>query len=151
MLQCSVRVNASAKACKCFVPSFFNVFRSPRFRVMEPLIVPRKSCCCKASGVKAIKVSRYANAHAHMHSSLVSSIYFSRQNARYQEYAVRPFSSVPHVFLHKADLQSGRLLRIVQNVRIHICVNGGLKHVNTPDSYLRERCVKRAASVLSVA
>ena len=36
-------------------------------------------------------------------------------------------------------------------VRILICVNGGLKHVNTPDSYLRERCAKRAASVLSVA
>ena len=36
-------------------------------------------------------------------------------------------------------------------LRILICVNGGLKHVNTPDSYLRERCAKRAASVLSVA
>ena len=36
-------------------------------------------------------------------------------------------------------------------MRILICVNGGLKHVNTPDSYLRERCAKRAASVLSVA
>jgi len=36
-------------------------------------------------------------------------------------------------------------------VRILICVNGGLKHVNTPDSYLRERCAKRTASVLSVA
>ena len=38
-----------------------------------------------------------------------------------------------------------------RHVRILICVNGGLKHVNTPDSYLRERCAKRAASVLSVA
>ena len=38
-----------------------------------------------------------------------------------------------------------------QGVRILICVNGGLKHVNTPDSYLRERCAKRAASALSVA
>jgi len=37
------------------------------------------------------------------------------------------------------------------SLRILICVNGGLKHVNTPDSYLRERCAKRAASVLSVA
>ena len=36
-------------------------------------------------------------------------------------------------------------------VRILICVNGGLKHMNTPDSYLRERCAKRTASVLSVA
>ena len=36
-------------------------------------------------------------------------------------------------------------------LRILICVNGGLKHVNTPDSYLRERCAKRTASVLSVA
>ena len=39
----------------------------------------------------------------------------------------------------------------VRRLRILICVNGGLKHVNTPDSYLRERCAKRAASVLSVA
>lgn len=37
------------------------------------------------------------------------------------------------------------------DLRILICVNGGLKHVNTPDSYLRERCAKRTASVLSVA
>ena len=37
------------------------------------------------------------------------------------------------------------------SLRILICVNGGLKHVNTPDSYLRERCAKRTASVLSVA
>ena len=36
-------------------------------------------------------------------------------------------------------------------MRILICVNGGLKHVNPPDSYLRERCAKRTASVLSVA
>ena len=41
--------------------------------------------------------------------------------------------------------------RLLQGVRILICVNGGLKHVNTPDSYLRERCAKRTASVLSVA
>lgn len=36
-------------------------------------------------------------------------------------------------------------------VRILICVNGVLKHVNTPDSYLRERCANIVDSVRSLA
>ena len=32
-----------------------------------------------------------------------------------------------------------------------ICVNGVLKHVNTPDSYLRERCANIGDSVRSLA
>ena len=36
-------------------------------------------------------------------------------------------------------------------VRILICVNGVLKHVNTPDSYLRERCANIGDSVRSLA
>ena len=44
-----------------------------------------------------------------------------------------------------------KIFKSASLMRILICVNGGLKHVNTPDSYLRERCAKRAASVLSVA
>ena len=38
-----------------------------------------------------------------------------------------------------------------QIVRILICVNGVLKHVNTPDSYLRERCANIVDSVRSLA
>lgn len=37
------------------------------------------------------------------------------------------------------------------NLRILICVNGVLKHVNTPDSYLRERCANIVDSVRSLA
>lgn len=36
-------------------------------------------------------------------------------------------------------------------MRILICVNGVLKHVNTPDSYLRERCANIVDSVRSLA
>ena len=36
-------------------------------------------------------------------------------------------------------------------LRILICVNGVLKHVNTPDSYLRERCANIGDSVRSLA
>ena len=36
-------------------------------------------------------------------------------------------------------------------MRILICVNGVLKHVNTPDSYLRERCANIGDSVRSLA
>lgn len=36
-------------------------------------------------------------------------------------------------------------------LRILICVNGVLKHVNTPDSYLRERCANIVDSVRSLA
>lgn len=32
-------------------------------------------------------------------------------------------------------------------MRILICVNGVLKHVNTPDSYLRERCANGEAQM----
>ena len=38
-----------------------------------------------------------------------------------------------------------------EKVRILICVNGVLKHVNTPDSYLRERCANIVDSVRSLA
>ena len=38
-----------------------------------------------------------------------------------------------------------------RHVRILICVNGVLKHVNTPDSYLRERCANIGDSVRSLA
>ena len=37
------------------------------------------------------------------------------------------------------------------SLRILICVNGVLKHVNTPDSYLRERCANIVDSVRSLA
>ena len=37
------------------------------------------------------------------------------------------------------------------HMRILICVNGVLKHVNTPDSYLRERCANIVDSVRSLA
>ena len=36
-------------------------------------------------------------------------------------------------------------------LRILICVNGVLKHVNIPDSYLRERCANIVDSVRSLA
>lgn len=39
----------------------------------------------------------------------------------------------------------------VEGMRILICVNGVLKHVNTPDSYLRERCANIVDSVRSLA
>ena len=39
----------------------------------------------------------------------------------------------------------------LRRVRILICVNGVLKHVNTPDSYLRERCANIGDSVRSLA
>lgn len=42
------------------------------------------------------------------------------------------------------------VLRVVE-MRILICVNGVLKHVNTPDSYLRERCANIVDSVRSLA
>ena len=48
-------------------------------------------------------------------------------------------------------VENGQFIPNDYYLRILICVNGGLKHVNTPDSYLRERCAKRTASVLSVA
>ena len=38
-----------------------------------------------------------------------------------------------------------------EEMRILICVNGVLKHVNTPDSYLRERCANIVDSVRSLA
>ena len=38
-----------------------------------------------------------------------------------------------------------------RSMRILICVNGVLKHVNTPDSYLRERCANIVDSVRSLA
>ena len=40
---------------------------------------------------------------------------------------------------------------VFSSVRILICVNGVLKHVNTPDSYLRERCANIVDSVRSLA
>ena len=40
---------------------------------------------------------------------------------------------------------------LLQQLRILICVNGVLKHVNTPDSYLRERCANIVDSVRSLA
>lgn len=45
----------------------------------------------------------------------------------------------------------GALLTSSCQVRILICVNGVLKHVNTPDSYLRERCANIGDSVRSLA
>ena len=39
----------------------------------------------------------------------------------------------------------------LSTLRILICVNGVLKHVNTPDSYLRERCANIGDSVRSLA
>ena len=58
----------------------------------------------------------------------------------------------------KADLetQAQRLrdtdaMRSSRALRILICVNGVLKHVNTPDSYLRERCANIVDSVRSLA
>ena len=44
-----------------------------------------------------------------------------------------------------------KLLAGIRSVRILICVNGVLKHVNTPDSYLRERCANIVDSVRSLA
>ena len=42
-------------------------------------------------------------------------------------------------------------LMLIAALRILICVNGVLKHVNTPDSYLRERCANIGDSVRSLA
>lgn len=48
------------------------------------------------------------------------------------------------IFFHLEGMRS-------LDVRILICVNGVLKHVNTPDSYLRERCANIGDSVRSLA
>ena len=45
----------------------------------------------------------------------------------------------------------GAIRELEKIVRILICVNGVLKHVNTPDSYLRERCANIVDSVRSLA
>ena len=42
-------------------------------------------------------------------------------------------------------------IELAKYLRILICVNGVLKHVNTPDSYLRERCANIVDSVRSLA
>lgn len=49
------------------------------------------------------------------------------------------------------EIKEDGIDEMVRAVRILICVNGVLKHVNTPDSYLRERCANIGDSVRSLA
>ena len=65
---------------------------------------------------------------------------------------IRAFSAaVKKCFLQLKSHHADVIARKNKAVRILICVNGVLKHVNTPDSYLRERCANIVDSVRSLA
>ena len=62
------------------------------------------------------------------------------------------FGAFPARLRTNDQMTVGCLLRSLRlPMRILICVNGVLKHVNTPDSYLRERCANIGDSVRSLA
>ena len=80
---------------------------------------------------------------------LISVLAPSGREESWQRYAVSllTFNTLGLIFLYVLQRIQGWL----PLMRILICVNGVLKHVNTPDSYLRERCANIGDSVRSLA